>query len=265
MKAGLVCLLLLAVLSASNGFVDQRLHTNFLRRPDIIIATKTEPTNHLLPFDFPRGCRQGPRLFLADESESNDDSSSSSSSKKWKFMGQIASLESPWLTIKGERLLDDKDQLLDYWRVEKDDSAVVLTLHKGNFVFHKPVYRVGLDQVTLDFPGGRIPNGKSPQSVVMPILERELGVAETDVLRVEPLNRNGEGWPVNSSFSNQKLFGFVAELKEDCKLDPSLLHSKSYSATEPNSLRELLDKELTCLQCRAVLQEWKIQQLFTNS
>ena len=195
---------------------------------------------------------------------SNDDEStgrSIASAKPWKNMGEIVTITSPWLTLKGERLLDDADNLLDYWRVEKDDSAVILVLHRGHLVFPKPVWRVGLHATTLDFPGGRVPRGMAPQDVVGRILERELQIdSETAIKTWQALNED-QGWPVNSSFSNQKLFGFVVELHNDVELDyEAVLHPKTYDPNNPSDLELLLQEDLLCLQCRAVLLEWRLQR-----
>ena len=177
--------------------------------------------------------------------------------KDWKVMSELVKIESPWLTIIGERIQDDRDQLLDYWRVSKDDSAVVVTIHRGRFVFPRPVYRVGVGQATLDFPGGRIPRGVPAIDVAPRILQRELGIDDSAIRRLESLN--SKGWPVNSSFSNQKLFGFVVEIKEEVELDPSFLHQTSYFFDDSGEMTKLLE-ELTCLQCRAVLMEWLAQR-----
>jgi len=216
--------------------------------------------------------QKGDRPATPEEEEREPPLSTIPQAPKYKVMGQIVTLESPWLTIQAERLLDDKKQLLEYWRVEKADSIVVLTLHNSRLVFPKPVYRVGIDQTTLDFPGGRlsVPEAgndvlEDPQdhkrNVVIQILKRELGIAgEDDIDEILPLNFRGRGWPINSSFSNQQLFGYVATLKEACCLDPAMLYDKSYDSTNQQELLELLQTELTCLQCRAVLQEWMLQQ-----
>lgn len=195
-----------------------------------------------------------------------------SADPKWQVVSDIITLENPWLTIKGERLLDDRNQLLDYWRVEKADSVIVLALHHQQLVFPKPMYRVGVDRVTLDFAGGRLPRDfqESPIEVVPHILQRELGVSSGSITRVHALSGGGSdaperdskgkgGWPINSSFSNQKLLGFVAELDDDCVLDPALVHLRRYETRSKDDLNSLLE-DLVCLQCRAVLMEWMLRE-----
>lgn len=183
----------------------------------------------------------------------------------WETLGQIAAITSPWLSIYCERMLDDKDQELDYWRVEKDHSVIVLVVHKNRLVFPKKQYRPGVVRKTLDFPGGRSPPEKAPLDAVNGILKRELDIdLDKDVLTIYPLNEKS-GWLVNSSFSNQELFGFVAELRETLKLDPELLHNGDYLLDDANEIDELLQSELTCLQCRAVLMEYLMRQSRLNN
>lgn len=177
--------------------------------------------------------------------------------KPWETISQFVAIRSPWLTLIGERLKDDRDRLLDYWRVEKADSAVIMTLHRDRFALPKPVYRPGVGEITLDFPGGRVPTDTAPIEVVPEILQRELGVGEDQIDRL--LTLNSDGWLVNSSFSNQKLFGFVAEIRADAQLDDRLLWETRYQVNETKEIDRLLEA-LTCLQCRAVLLEWLRQR-----
>jgi hypothetical protein len=169
----------------------------------------------------------------------------------WQKMSDIVTMQSPWMSIHGEWLQDDDGRLLDYWRVEKPNSAVILTIQNGKFIFPKATYRPGIGRSTLDFPGGRVPDNTQPVDGVADILHRELGVQESDVDSIKQLN--DEGWPINSSFSNQLLYGFVAEIREDAILDSAKLHPISFDKS--NDINCLLS-ELTCLQCRSVLLNW---------
>ncbi len=138
-----------------------------------------------------------------------------------KHLDQIAAITSPWLSIYCERMLDDKGQTLDYWRVEKDHSVIVLAIHENRLVFPNKQYRPGVKEQTLDFAGGRSSTKAAPVEAVHGILKRELGIdLEKDVLELYPLNEKS-GWLINSSFSNQMLFGFVAVLRGNSKFDPS--------------------------------------------
>lgn len=158
-------------------------------------------------------------------------------------------LRNPWLRLVGERLQTSDQQTVDYWRVEKADSAIVLPLWREQVVVPPSVYRPGVGRVTLDLPGGRVAAGQDPADAAQAILQRELRIGASGLLTLERLN--GEGWPVNSSFSNQRLFGFRAKLTEADH--PFPLGSQFYPFSQ-TGLCDLL-KQVSCLQCRAVVLE----------
>ncbi|MGB5769882.1 MAG: NUDIX hydrolase, partial [Crocosphaera sp.] len=106
-------------------------------------------------------------------------------------------------------------------------------------------------RVTLDFSGGRVNEGLSPNLAALEILSRELGINNVDLVSLNPLNQIG--WVINSSFSNQKLYGFVAEISPQTIINGERV-AKTYPTTS-EGINQLL-KDLTCLQCRAVLREW---------
>jgi hypothetical protein len=175
---------------------------------------------------------------------------SSASEGEWEKISDIVTIESPWLSIMGERLRDNEGKILDYWRVEKSHSAVVVTIQKNRLLFPKPSYRPGLGYTTLDFPGGRVPADAKPVDVVPAILKRELGIQASDIYKIESLNERG--WPVNSSFSNQLLFGFVATLNHEARIDSDKLHTSLFTIDQV----DLVLQDLLCLQCRSVLMEF---------
>lgn len=165
---------------------------------------------------------------------------------------RFVEIRSPWLTLIGEHIEGDRGQVLDYWRVEKADSAVIISVQGDRLIFPKPVYRPGIAATTLDFPGGRIPPTETPLTVAPKILQRELGIPSIAIDRLEQLNETG--WAINSSFSNQKLYGLVAIIDPNFAI-PTEFITKTYTLTETSL--QTLKKDLTCLQCRAVLLEWR--------
>ena len=175
--------------------------------------------------------------------------------EQWKTLERFVEISSPWLTLIGEKLQARQGQILDYWRVEKADSVVIVTIQGDRLLLPKPMYRPGLQSTTLDFPGGRVPADMKPVNVVPEIFERELGVSALAIGKITPLNQTG--WAINSSFSNQKLYGFVAEI------DPTVsINTNRLGGTYPKTSTgfNLLLQDLTCLQCRAVLLEWQQSQ-----
>lgn len=153
------------------------------------------------------------------------------SQDNWKTLERFVEIRSSWLTLIGEKLQDEQQQTLDYWRVEKADSVVIVTIQNNRFLLPKPAYRPGLGRTTLDFPGGRVLPEQKAVDAVPQILKRELGIEESDITSIHPLNQTG--WAINSSFSNQKLYGFVAEINSETIVNPDQLTTTAYLTTSP--------------------------------
>lgn len=176
---------------------------------------------------------------------------------QWKTIDRFVEINSHWVKLIAEHLETTEGQTVEYWRVERADSVVILTVQADKLLFPTPAYRPGVASATLDFPGGRLPAGSTPSAAVPAIIKKELGVTESAIARIQPLNTTG--WAINSSFSNQKLYGFVAQLHPTATVNPELIGA-AYPVT-PDGIRDLL-KKLTCLQCRALLLEWQNQDNF---
>lgn len=175
----------------------------------------------------------------------------------WQVKDRFLEINSRWLTLIGEHLQDDRGEILEYWRIEKADSVIVLPLQGDRILLPKLSYRAGIGQISLDLAGGRVPSGESPQMAAIATLKRELGIETSAITQLIPLNT--EGWTVNSSFSNQKLYGFVAHIELNAKLDPELV-AVTYPSTS-DGIQELFEA-ISCLQCRAVLMEWVLLNRF---
>jgi hypothetical protein len=175
-------------------------------------------------------------------------------SDPWKVVQTLLEIPSPWITVIAEQLQDNQGKILEYWRVEKADSVVILTIQNQTLLLPRSMYRPGVGKTTLDFPGGRVPFEQTALETVPIILQKELGIKPSDIDKITALN--SDGWAINSSFSNQKLYGFVAEIL------PDILVSQEYlGATYPTNILGIEDllKDLVCLQCRGILLEWKHQ------
>ena len=57
--------------------------------------------------------------------------------KGWKVISEFEHIDSKWLTIIGEKLLDDSKKELEYWRVEKPNGMIVIVLQNNNFILPK--------------------------------------------------------------------------------------------------------------------------------
>jgi len=169
----------------------------------------------------------------------------------WELGDRFLDMRSRWFTLIGEHWRDHQGRSLDYWRVERSHSVVILPIQNEQLILPPDQFRPGVGRTTLDFPGGRLPDGVSPDEAAEQIMKRELGVEEGAIAQLRPINT--DGWIVNSSFSNQCLYGFVAHLSPDAPI-PSEQVGYTFSVSR-QGIQALL-KQLSCLQCRALLLEW---------
>jgi hypothetical protein len=178
------------------------------------------------------------------------------SNGKWQVLETLAILKNQWVSLIGERLLDNHGKELTYWRVVRGDSVIVIPVQKENFLICSPVYRPGVGRKTHDFPGGRHDPVRTPKETAYMILEREMGIKTTAVRSMQMVNE--EPWLVDSSFSSQKLYVFEAVLDDDIYVD---LADEGIEC--PIVQAEIILKRLICLQCRCALLDW-LHQRKTN-
>jgi hypothetical protein len=175
---------------------------------------------------------------------------------EWRCLSPIVTIESEWASFFAEKWQDDDGRLLEYWRVKKNDSVIILPLFGDRFCVPKPSFRVGVNRETVDFPGGRVPEGAPAELAVPGILRKELGVPEDAIIGIKRINQRP--WLIDSSFSNQHLYAVLAEIERDCVVPDSFLGR--FVNADAAGVSCLLS-ELECMQCRLTLQEWRHQNL----
>lgn len=153
--------------------------------------------------------------------------------------------KSKWAAFYKDRVESNGGYDLEYWCVERSDSVIVVTVQNGRFVLPDPQYRPGINEVTLDFVGGRRDDA-DPLSAAAQAVRREFGLDEELPITVTELL--SKPLIVDSAFSSQRVYGYACEIPADAKID-----AETYDA-------ETLLSELQCLQCRAMLLEWLKQR-----
>jgi hypothetical protein len=180
--------------------------------------------------------------------------------QRWQVLSQIVEVRSPWLSMIGERLRDETGQEREYWRLEKADSLLVITIQNGRLVLPARSYRPGVGRATLDFAGGRLQDPGMIRETAQDIVRREFKLNGGDsFVSLQELNRTG--WDVDSSSSSQRVYGAVAELPRELPI-PEHGVGACYPATALGA-RELLG-DLVCVQCRALLYEWLGQSRWSD-
>jgi len=174
--------------------------------------------------------------------------------RKWTVVKELKRVSTPWLTLIGERLNDNNNHQLDYWRVEKPNGILVIVVQNNQILLPKPFYRPGIGRYTLDLPGGRQINPKNKIiNDARDIVKRELGIEGLNpLIDIKALNKTG--WNLDSSFSNVQLYFFIARLGPLVKAN-NLYTKKRYSADKKGIKRLLGD--INCSQCRLALLQWQ--------
>lgn len=186
------------------------------------------------------------------DSEKYGSSVATKPGRRWEFVDRFAEVRSRWVTLIGEHLRDDAGALLEYWRVDRASSVIVLPLHIGTLLLGKPSWRPGVARATLDFPGGRLPAGVAPATYAPLVLARELSLELAAIEDLQPITPS-EGWAVDSSFSTQRLHGFLAQLGDEAEVPPASIGQRV--PVDTAGVEALLGR-LDCLQCRALLLQW---------
>jgi 8-oxo-dGTP pyrophosphatase MutT (NUDIX family) len=168
----------------------------------------------------------------------------------WIFENRFYYHETPWVTFFGEHYLDRDGRRLEYYRVEKAASVIVLPLQNRRVFATPRQFRPGVARATLDFPGGRVDAEAGVKRSAERVLERELGVPPA-AAGIELLHAGG--LLLNSSFSDQKLYGAVARISPEYGIDADA--AGGVWSLDGGEIEALL-AELECAQCRLVLLEF---------
>ena len=173
--------------------------------------------------------------------------------QNWKLLKRSIEIKSLWISLFEEKYLDHNKHEIDYWRVEKADSVIIIPVCNKKLIVPTPVFRPGAGKCTLDFPGGRVIPKHSLRETAIKILKRELNIHPKQKVQIDLEKIYSKGLFINSSFSNQKLFGFVAHIHPAQYLD-QIKDVITYDIDKENF--DTLMSELECLQCRALLLEF---------
>jgi hypothetical protein len=111
----------------------------------------------------------------------------------WKRLSECVRVASQRVTLIGERWLCDNGQELEYWRIKKADSVIVLPLQAGHLflrgadlpAWHRPSH-VGFPRRPA--AGGRLAADKATNYIVPFLPHCELGIAPDAARRTEALN-----------------------------------------------------------------------------
>jgi len=158
-----------------------------------------------------------------------------------KKVKNIFELKSKWMELYCD-VWNDNGNLFEYWRIKKPNSIIVVTIYNNYWVLPAPQFRPGINQPTLDFPGGR-QQTDNILSDAKKIVCRELKIEDDNIEYIKELDT--KKYIINSSFNSQLVIYLEASLK---KLNENIPVIKC-SFGEVNTLLN----DLECIQCAFAL------------
>jgi hypothetical protein len=121
---------------------------------------------------------------------------------RWQVLSRMVEVRTPWMSMIGERWCEEAGRELEYWRVEKPDSLLVVTVHAGRLITPVRSFRPGVGRATLDLAGGRLDDPSTLAQTALAIVRREFKLNADDLFEYqEPLNL--VGWDVDSATSSR--------------------------------------------------------------
>lgn len=110
----------------------------------------------------------------------------------------------PWHRVLHEVVELPDGRVIDYYRSERPDGAMVLPITPDGEVLFVRQYKHGAGRILLELPGGLINAGEDPADAAVRELREETGFSTERTL--EPL-----GWVMaDATKSCERLFSFVA-------------------------------------------------------
>ena len=168
----------------------------------------------------------------------------------WRHIGERLRLKSRWVTVVCDQW-QVADGVIDYWRVERPNSVVVVPWTQSGVYVLAPNYRPGIASSTTDFPGGRWEE-RSSEDAAYGILKREVGLSPGDLQDLRPVGRARN---VDSSFSSQQLMVYSVKLIAPLSTGQlSLIPIRHF--TDFQKARASID----CLQCSSALTDWYLDR-----
>lgn len=124
----------------------------------------------------------------------------------------------PWIKLNSEsvykaRVFELKKKLMrspcggmedDFYYIKSNDWVQIIPITKDNQVIMVEQYRHGIDEITLELPGGLVDPGEDPKETAKRELEEETGHIANDLIEI--------GWShPNPAIQTNKSFCYLAK------------------------------------------------------
>lgn len=124
--------------------------------------------------------------------------------QKWVILDRQDVSPSPWFPLVKDRVKLPTGQVVEYVKSQLAPVAMVVAITKQKEVVLVRQYKHGVEEITLEFPAGRIESGDTPEQTAIRELQEETGIV-IEENQLEPLI---ELW-TEPSKSSVRVHGFL--------------------------------------------------------
>ena len=125
--------------------------------------------------------------------------------QKWKTIHKQDVSPSKWFPVSKEEVELPSGKRIDYYKSELANVSMIVPITKNKEVVFVKQYKHGIGEVCLEFPAGRIENGKTATEAAAAELLEETGIVVAQAALTELI----ELW-TEPSKSSVRVFGFLA-------------------------------------------------------
>ena len=123
---------------------------------------------------------------------------------KWKVLSQQDVSPSKWLPVLKEEVELPNGTRTEYFKSQLPDVAMIIPITQKKELIFVRQYKHGIGEVVLEFPAGRIDQGKTPKEAAISELREETGILVEENALIEL----AELW-TEPSKSSVRVFGFL--------------------------------------------------------
>lgn len=105
---------------------------------------------------------------------------------KWKTLNQVDVSPSKWFPVMKDTVELPNGKVVEYFKSQLANVAMVVAITKDKELIFVRQYKHGIGEVCLEFPAGRVENGKTAQQTAVSELAEETGihVAENQLIEL---------------------------------------------------------------------------------
>jgi ADP-ribose pyrophosphatase len=125
--------------------------------------------------------------------------------KRWGVVGESVALETPWFWISRVHALAPGGAEIDYYVHHTNDSVLCVCVTHDNLVLIEEQYRLPIDQLSVDYPAGRVEDDDlGSDDAVRREIEEETGYIPASVKKLATIYKD-------PGFSGSKLHVYLAQ------------------------------------------------------